>query len=106
MNKYNIAEAEKQLTEIIVYCKKLNAETVIIVPPMYKALARLFSDEVKEKLFGNFNRIAENHGVRFLNYMNDSVFSDERTYFKNSYLMNKKGAKAFTKKILTDLNIL
>ena len=106
VNKDNISDAEKNLSEIIAYCKRKNAEAVIVVPPMYKTLAGMFTEDAKSKLFGALNKVADDNGVKFLNYMDDQEFSNERTFFKNSYLMNKKGANAFTKKVLTDLNII
>ncbi len=106
VNKYNIGEAEKCLNELLVYCKEKNIEVVLAVPPMYRTLSSKFTEEIQKRLFGDLERLAKDHGIKFMNYMNDQEFSQNRTYFRNSYLMNKLGAKAFTKRILTDLNVI
>ena len=106
VNKYNIGEAEQCLNELLVYCKEKNIEVVLAVPPMYRTLSSKFTEEIQKRLFGDLERLAKDHGIKFMNYMNDQEFSQNRTYFRNSYLMNKLGAKAFTKRILTDLNVI
>lgn len=106
VNKYNIEEAVKNVGELIMYCRDRNAELVLVVPPMYHTLSGKFNEETQNKLFGDLEGLAKKHGIKFLNYMNNQEFSQNRTYFRNSYLMNKVGAKAFTKRILTDLNII
>lgn len=106
VNKYNIGEAEKCLNELLVYCKEKNIDVVLAVPPMYRTLSSKFTEDIQKKLFGDLERLAKDHGIKFMNYMNDQEFSQNRTFFRNSYLMNKLGAKAFTKRILNDLNVI
>lgn len=106
VNKYNIEEAVKNVGELIMYCKVRNAEVIMTIPPMYYSLSEKFTEEARAKLFGELEMLAKEQGIKFLNYMNDQEFNNNRTYFRNSYLMNKLGAKAFTKRILTDLNII
>ena len=106
VNEYNIEEAVKNVSELIMHCKERNIEAVLAVPPMFHSLSYKFTDEAREKLFGGIEKLAKDQGIQFLNYMNDQEFNHNRSYFRNSYLMNKVGAKAFTKRILTDLNII
>jgi len=105
-NKDNISRALDHVRNIIVFCRERNITAVLIVPPVYKTLSEKFSTEAKERLFDDFERIANNNGITFINYLADPQFMNDRTMFRDSYLMNKKGARAFTKRILTDLKLI
>lgn len=105
-NKDNISSALEYVQNIIDFCRERNITAVLTVPPVYKTLSDKFSTEVKELLFGGFEGIAKKNGVTFINYMTDSQFMNERTLFRDSYLMNKNGARIFTKRILTDLKLI
>jgi hypothetical protein len=105
-NKDNISSALEHVQNIIVFCRERNITAVLTVPPVYKTLSDKFSKEAKDLLFGGFEGIAKKNGVTFINYMTDSQFMNERTLFRDSYLMNKNGARIFTKRILTDLKLI
>lgn len=106
VNRFNIKEASKIIDQIIDYCKEHQFRPVIVVPPMYHTLAEKFSKEGREKIFDGLFDSLKNADFHFINYMDDHQFCKDRSLFANSYLMNKKGAQAFTKRILTDLNLL
>ncbi|MDD4154882.1 MAG: hypothetical protein PHT30_05705, partial [Bacilli bacterium] len=105
-NKDNISSALEHVQNLIVFCRERNITAVLTVPPVYKTLSDKFSSEAKELLFGGFERIAKENDVTFINYMTDPQFVNERTMFRDSYLMNKNGARTFTKRILTDLKLI
>lgn len=105
-NKDNISCALEYLQKIIDFCRERNITPVLIVPPVYKSLNDKFCAEAKELLFGDFEHLAKENGVNFINYLDDPQFVNERTMFRDSYLMNNNGAKAFTKRILTDLKLI
>jgi hypothetical protein len=105
-NKDNISSALEYVQNIIDFCRERNITAVLTVPPVYKTLSDKFSPEAKELLFGGFENIANNNDVTFINYMTDPQFLNERTMFRDSYLMNKNGARIFTKRILTDLKLI
>lgn len=105
-NKDNISSALDYVQSIIDFCRERNITAVLTVPPVYKTLSDKFSPEAKELLFGGFENIANINDVTFINYMTDPQFMNERTMFRDSYLMNKNGARTFTKRILTDLKLI
>ena len=105
-NKDNVRGALEYVSKMIEFCRERNAIPVMVVPPVYKELAKKFNIEAKNLLLGDFERLAKEKKVRFINYMDDSRFVNERTWFKDSYLMNKKGAQVFTRRVLTDLNVI
>lgn len=105
-NKDNISSALDYVQKIFNFCRERNITAVLIVPPVYKTLSDKLSTEAKDLLFGGFEHIAKNNGVNFINYLTNPQFMNDRTMFRDSYLMNKKGAKAFTKQILKELRII
>lgn len=103
-NKDGIEDAITLLKEIIAYVRLHNGTPYIVVPPMYKSLGGYFTPELTRKYI---NIITDSvPDVKFINYTNDPEFCQNRSLFRDSYLMNEKGAKLFTKRVLKDLNIL
>lgn len=105
VNKYNIEEALNALQGIVDYCKIIHATPVLVVPPMYHTLSSLFTEESRKNLFGDIESLAERNNIQFINYMDDKSFVNERSLFRDSYLLNKRGAQLFTKKVLNELSI-
>ncbi len=106
VNKDNIDDAVSLLIQIIVFCKQHCIKPVIVIPPMYHTLAERFTSEGREKVIESLFRKMKETEYTFINYMDDPQFSHDRSIFKDSFLMNKKGAKVFTKRLLTDLKII
>lgn len=105
-NKDNVDDGVMYLDAIVDYCKQINAHPVIIVPPMYHSLASKFDAESRKLLFEVFINKMKNKNVQYLNYMDDKQFTNDISLFNNSYLMNERGARLFTKRVLTDLRIV
>jgi len=105
-NRDNIKEALHILSDIINYCKELNAVPAIVVPPVYKSLSKRIPAAARSLLFDDVQRLAKEKGVSFYNYIDDAQFTGNRLFFKDSYILNTKGAKEFTKRVLTDLKLL
>ncbi len=105
-HKDNIKEAIRFLNNIIDYCKEINATPVIVVPPVYQTLLQMLTIEARKILFGDVEQLAKEKKILFLNYINDERFSTDRTLFMDSFLMNTKGAKIFTKQVLNDLDLI
>lgn len=105
-NRDAIEDAAVILKEIISYCQYIGATPVLVVPPVYHTLNEKFTLEAKSILFDQLLSQIENKSVLFLNYMNHEEFTNDRTIFKDSFLLNKVGAKKFTKKVLKDLNVV
>ena len=93
------------LKEIILFCKERDLKPMVVLPPMHPSLTNLFSQEFKQMYIYDFVSMALQEDDTFLDYMNDKNFQKD-DFFRNSYLMNKKGASAFTQKILKELRLI
>lgn len=106
LNKDSMEEAAAILNEIIDFCKERNIRPVLVLPPMYHTLAKKFSPEARDMLLNKLIAMVKDKSVKFLNYMDDEHFAHEPSLFMNSFFLNKKGAKKFTRIVLTDLGLL
>ena len=88
--------------QIIAYCRYKHFKPVIVVPPMYHTLADLFDNKARTLLCDTMLKGLEDKEIPFLNYMDSPDFKDI-SLFKSSFLLNKRGAKIFTKKVLEDI---
>jgi hypothetical protein len=95
----------KDLQSIIDFCLERNLKPVLIFPPMTNYLSRLFSEKAREMYIYSFIREANTKNIPFLDYMEDERFRDPDLYF-NSFFLNLKGRKLFTKQVLKDLNLI
>ena len=93
---------------MINYCMYKHAIPVVVIPPMYRSLVDKFTPAVKnilfDKLLLKINDI--NRSVRIINYMDNSNFINDRTLYKDSFLLNEKGAKLFTRQLLSELCVI
>jgi hypothetical protein len=94
----------KDLQIMIDFCIERNLKPVLIIPPMTKYLSCLLTDTIRETYIYSFIREANVKNIPFLDYMDDERFSDPSLYF-NSFFLNLRGRKLFTKQVLKDLNI-
>ena len=106
VNKDNIEDSVKLLNETISFCNSHNIRPVVVIPPMYHTLAEKFSEQDRHLLFDSLFDNIEDKSVQIHNYMDDTDFLMNRELFKDSFLLNKKGAKLFTKKVLTDIGLI
>ncbi|MCD7714055.1 MAG: hypothetical protein LUI08_03895 [Prevotella sp.] len=91
----------KTLMEMVEFCKERGFRPVIVIPPMHHTLWRQFP----EPFLGNYiSPLVEGIDAPFLNYMRSAEF-DKDEYFSSALFMNATGAKAFTRKLLTDLGL-
>lgn len=87
------------LNEMIDFCIERDLKPILVIPPMHSALANKFSEEFKENYIYSFIREANKANVPFYDYMNATEFQKDE-YFTNSFFMNEKGAKQFTRSFL------
>lgn len=106
INKDGIEDAANILNEMILFCKVRNIRPAIVIPPMYKTLADKFTPTARMTIIDSLIDKVDDKNIYYYNYMDDVAFTNDATLFQNSFLMNKKGAKLFTKRVLEDLNIL
>ena len=96
-------ENRKILKDCIYLCHKNGLKPIIVLPPVSKFLKVHLTHEIKQKYIYDFiNKTIEQTGVKLLDYMGNSEFSDPKLYF-NSFFLNARGRKMFTKKMLTEI---
>ena len=105
INKDRFHESAVALNNLICFCLSRNIKPILVIPPMHKTLTNKFSDSMKEKFIYAFIEEGNKECIPFLDYMEDDELSDI-TLFRNSYFLNEKGAKLFTRKVLKDVNFL
>lgn len=106
VNRDGIEDAANIINEIIDFCKERNINPVMTIPPVYHTLGEKFTPEIRKKIIDSLIEKVEDKSVWFYNYMDDPDFTNDITLFRNSYLMNEKGAKLFTRRVLKDLGLI
>lgn len=94
----------KNLTDLINFCIERDLKPVIIIPPVTKYLSSHFTPDIKEQYIYSLIRQANTKNVLFLDYFDDGRFQAPQYYF-NSFFLNLRGRKLFTKQVLRDLGV-
>lgn len=105
-NRDAIETASNILNEIISFCKERNIRPCLLIPPVYHTLGDKLKPEIRKLVIDSLLERVEDKTVWYHNYMDDPSFTHDITLFRNSFLMNEKGAKLFTKKALIDIGLL
>lgn len=105
-NTDGLNDAADLLNSMIEFCKQRDLTPSLVIPPLYHTLAEKFDIDARQVLIDNLIAKIKDKSVIFTSYMDDERFSNDRTLFKNSFILNKKGAKTFTTIVLNDLNIM
>lgn len=92
------------LSEVIDFCLERNLKPVIISPPVTNIFSSRFPSSVRELHVYSFIRQANKQNVLYLDYYYDERFQDPQ-YYCNSYFLNLRGRKIFTKQVLHDLGL-
>lgn len=87
------------LSAMITFCLERNLHPVLVIPPIHPKLANKLTPTFRENYIYSFVKEANSQGVPFMNFIDAPDFRDDQ-YFLNSYFMNKKGSKMFTKVIV------
>ena len=95
-------KTQSLLEEMINYSLTNELKPVIVIPPCSKELNNFFSDDfLKEILYSNIEK-ANKSLIPVLDYLKDSEFQDYHLYMGVD-LLNIKGRRLFTNKVITDL---
>ncbi len=105
LNKDAVEDASSILNRMISFCTERNITPTLVLPPMYHTLADKFDKEARNNLIYSMIDKLDDNSVTFLNYMDDKSFSYDRTLFSDSFLLNSKGCKLFTRRVLKDIGI-
>ena len=106
VNCDGIEEAAKIINEVVTFCKERNIRPVLAIPPVYHTLGEMFTPEIRKKVIDSLIERIDDKYVWYHNYMDDPEFTNDISLFQNSYLMNRKGAKLFTHRVLMDIGLV
>ena len=86
------------------FCLERGYRPVYIIPPVTKHLSNYFTSSFNETYIYSFLRDVDRN-LLLLDYSKEENFQKDDLYF-NSFFMNQKGRKMFTKRVLKDLNLI
>lgn len=101
-DRYN--DSVKALQHLLEFCLSHGFKPVIVVPPMTLNLYTKFNKSSWDSLVNNFIEKCRIDGVKVLDYTNQPELVQEK-YYQNAFVMNSRGASAFTKNVLIDIDI-
>ena len=95
----------KIVKDMITFCQERDLEPVIVLPPAHETLNRYFTSDFVRNYITSFLDELNSPEVKVLNYLVNSKFTEDE-YFRDAYFMNKEGAKAFTRQVLSDIKLI
>lgn len=99
------SENRKVLINSIELCRANDLKPIIVLPPVTSFLLFHLTSNVRQMYIYDFlNEVIEQTGVKLIDYMDNAEFSDPDLYF-NSFFLNARGRKMFTKKVLNEINL-
>lgn len=94
----------KLMQTLIDFCTERGYKPVYVIPPVTEHLAKYYTPKFEEiYIYGYLKEV--NRVVLTLDYSKDSEFRFNDELFFNSFFLNKKGRKLFTRRVLKDLKI-
>lgn len=94
----------KLMQTLIDFCTERGYKPVYVIPPVTEHLAKYYTPKFEETyIYGYLKEV--NRVVLTLDYSKDSEFKFNDELFFNSFFLNKKGRKHFTRRVLKDLKI-
>lgn len=94
----------KLMQTLIDFCTERGYKPVYVIPPVTEHLAKYYTPKFEEiYIYGYLKEV--NREVLTLDYSKDSEFRFNDELFFNSFFLNKKGRKLFTRRVLKDLKI-
>lgn len=89
------------MRELIDFIQEREYRAVWVIPPVSEYLSAYFTDQFKEQYIYNYLKQVD-RDILLLDYLADKDFRDRNLYF-NSYFLNQRGAKLFTRRVMADL---
>lgn len=90
-----IEQNVKQFQELLEYCKAQGYQVVLTMEPVHQTYLDHFDEQAMERLVFQYLDPLD-LDVPFLNYMDDSRFSDNQDYFIDSDHLNSEGRKKYS----------
>ena len=105
INQDRFKDSVDTLRHLLEICQEHGYRPVLVLPPMSKHLSSKLDNSFRKQFIYDFVETANTVDAPFLNYLDDAEFKDD-SFFNNSYLIGRKGAMCFTKRVMTDLGII
>ena len=117
--QFKIADIEKPLTnenqkgreyriklmrKMIDFCIERDYQPVLIIPPVTEYLAKELTPKFCQIYVYDYLEQVERN-MKILDYSKEKMLMD-KDLFMNSFFMNRRGAKAFTERVLKDLRLI
>ena len=94
----------KLMQTLVDFCTERGYKPVYVIPPVTEHLAKYYTPKFEETyIYGYLKEV--NRDVLTLDYSKDKEFRFNDDLFFNSFFLNKKGRKLFTRRVLKDLKI-
>ncbi len=104
-NRQNFILVVQELKSMLAFCLAENLRPVLIITPISKYYADIFTPQFWEQYVYDFIVAANTAGVPLLDYAQEPDFSADGN-FMNSLLLNKSARRRFTARVLSDLTRL
>lgn len=98
-------KAVELVRNMIDFCLARNLKPALVCPPMTRHLAGKFSSTARKQFISDFVEKCNTADIPFFDYTDCPDFQSDDLYF-NSFFLNLRGRKFFTKRVLQDLNVM
>ena len=93
----------KLMRELVDFCVERGYQPVYVIPPVTEYLANKFTQKFRQLYIYDYLEQID-RDVKLLDYSDNKELMDKDLYF-NSFFMNRNGAKFFTNRVLSDLEL-
>ena len=105
VNQDRFNDSVVALSGLLEFCYSHRYKPVLVLPPMSKHLSSKLDECFRKQFVYNLVEKANTVDAPFLNYLDEPEFEGDEN-FRNAYLIGRKGAKRFTKRVLKDLGMI
>lgn len=89
---------------LVDFCIERELKPVFVIPPVTQHLAKYYMQEFQETYIYSYLKTIKRDVLILVNSKNLEFRNNDSLYF-NSFFLNKKGRKLFTKRVLDDLGL-
>lgn len=104
-HEQSLQNRKKTLGEMLDFCIERGFRPVVVIPPMHPLLSEQFPKIFEFQYIEPMKEEAVLRRVLCIDYMKDIRFFNDSLYETALYL-NKEGAKAFTRQVLSDIKLI
>ena len=92
------------MRNLIDFCTEHGYKPVYVIPPVTDHLNKYYTPQFEERyIYGYLKDVGRD--VMLLDYSKDDRFRLDDSLYFNSFFLNKRGRKLFTKRVLEDLGV-